>query len=314
LGPEKFVETTPKQDMSELTLVNARIFQEQLDDPLRGHEISGQGVMDALDAMYPYRGEQVMVSGSGFHPIVDENGLWMDDEWGHRSGVEGLHEGFFVSDIEEGDTVKRQIMHQIVTDGFIYRVGQTMRRREVVYSRFDLDALVLPINEMETVLGINDQAETAGLEERWAGLMAHSKELVRVYKSTAFRRLNHSKQIEKISSIIHEADKMANLRDKEVALTADYLFVPNMNSIWTLRAPTIGKIVASGLCIGIESIESLSMTYKRVCRDRDLVNKYAGACLVIDPDDETRDHLDLEPENILYVPTANQQLEVIDAT
>lgn len=311
---QRFIETTPEQDMAELAIVHARHWQAVLSNPTRHDElISEQEIINELNGFYPYIGQAVFMSGVGMHPVQDEEtGRLTDEIWEHRFAQGGIHHGFYIDDYAEADTMERQIMHQLTIGEISEKIGKTLFQKQVLVSLFNLDSMVLPVNDIDRAFGIEDQVPDYEFEKRLDLMMGYSKKLTKIYKSTSFRRMNHEQQISLVREFLSEADRKTKLRDISVMVTAEYAYVPLLTSGWQLIQFPVEELDISGTCIGLESTESVTMKEKAIRKDSDLIDKKAGLCLVIDPDDETREELRLRPDSILYLPTYSQPFEICD--
>lgn len=311
---QRFIETTPEQDMAELALAHAKGWQAVLSDPFRQEElISEQDIIEELNNLYPYVGQAVFMSGVGVHPIQDEEtGRLITEVWERRFGQGGIHNGFYIDDYTEEGSPGCQIMHRVLVAKIVEKIGKTLIQEQVIFSLFNLDSLVLPVNDIDKAFGIDEQAVPPDFGEQLDLMMGYSKQLTKIYKSTTFRRMNHDQQISVVREFIFEANRKTKLRDLSVMVTAEYAYVPLLKNGWQLVPFKVDELDISGTCVGLESTESVTMKRKAIRRDSDLTDKQAGLCLVIDPDEITREELNLRTDSVLYLPTCSQPFEICD--
>jgi hypothetical protein len=315
LGPEKFIETTPEQDMAELAFVHARRWQEILDNPTQKVEPAVKAaIVPELDNLYPYKGETVFVSGYGLHAVPDpETGKIVAEQWSYKLGVEGRHNGFLIVGVQEEGGIKHRIMQQLLVRSIREQLCATVSQEQTISSLFDLDSLVLPSSDVDAVFGASESSVSQDFDERMDLAREYSKELLTLYESSNFRSMKHGKQVRTVGKLLLEANMTTKLRDLSVVVGAGLAYAPLLSKIMHIVPFDIHDKTIAGRCVGLESVESFSIKYKPMRQDQDFIDKDAGMCLVVDPNPVTREQLKLHSTGVLYIPTGNQLFEAINA-
>ncbi len=309
---ESKVETTPEQDKAELAYAQAWAYQAELNATSDGvTRDKRQLIQNELDSIFPYMGQQVYVSGNGVYPVCDvETGEVLDEIHGFVSGQQGLHVGFFVAEINEGSTLRYQVLQQIALGQVKSKPCLTVDRQETISTFVDLDASVLLISDINNVYNPDSDVEDDDFHDRIERMLGMSKELTGLYKSTTFRRMRHAKQLRTVMDFLINADRETRLRNVGIMTEAEYAYTPSLSDGWRLIPLLIEKTLIEGTIVGLDSTESVTMKAKAIRNNDDLLDKNAGLCLVIDPTEESKDVLSLSANSVVLLPTASQEFEI----
>lgn len=297
-------ETTPDQDMAEITFQHAWKWQQYFDtltDYSNIDEIRNRAVAE-LDGMYPYKGQFVFISGRGIHTEYDEEGREPVENWCHIE-TEGQHNGFAVVELEDFDTKRFVVMQQIFMGYRAGLISKGLHQQLTFFDYLDLNSLCIPAKEIQGVLDENQ--EEVDLQEQMDVVMSGSKKLVRMIADTGFRRMSWIKQRKQLDSLVRETDKESKLRGAKLQAVAEYGYIAQYEKNLKLSAISIRDRLIGGVCLGVESLENLVLRVRPIRNDGNLVNKYAGLCLVIDPNCETKEALRMG-EHLLYVPIGQE--------
>ena len=302
-------ESTPEQDMANITYARAKSWQAILNDTTKPEQIDfvANRAIRELDKSFPYIGQAVFISGNGLHPEIDqENGIFLGESWGYSDGLEGIHNGFMTVYYQQNDTKKYKIMQQIMLGSKSNNIAQTLYQDLTLVAFFDLDSNIILLNQLDEIFYKDDGS--IDFDRQLETLIQSSIALNSLIRSTKFRRQTRQKQQQEIDNLINIAENQSKIRGSKMFIEGQYAYINIFaKKINLLPIDIVGKKIG-GMCLGIESIHSLKLRNQAIRRNSDLIDESSGICLMIDPDQETKDTLHIKTKKILYLPI-NQDLE-----
>ena len=261
----------------------------------------------------------------------DEEEGW---EYGYTPALYGMHQGLTVSAHEGEFGHEYRLRHVVFIARVVESLGKATRMRtDYLRGYFEMDSTVVLVDDVESALfPIADPDEWEPPEDTVKLIKDYSSMAVQLLGSREFRRLPAAEQQSMLRALIFEAEDRSRLHDKAVNITFSeaesssgrhqlvqtvpetdkpktrngrYLYVPGISEgIPVLRRRNDVPKVMGGLCVGIECVE---LTVPRPIRSRkDLLDKRAGLCLVLDPDHQTTEALGLDQKRLVYVPISGQ--------
>ncbi len=271
-----------------------------------------KGVAEDLDDNCPYMYKPVLISGRALVSTFDEGtgnitGMeWMDVE--HT----GIHLGVNILTNEEFDM--QLIVQQVQVDTIQSRPLPTASQITTLFAFFDNDANITPIDEIEGVFHpyYMKEAEDEDIYKGFRDLVDFSSDFARMLRDTKFRRMDRKKQLSLVSSVISDISNTISISELEVIIQTQYCYAPVLRNERQVgvAAIAVDDCVISGTCMGVDSLERIRLPVQKIRSDKQLIDKYAGICIVIDPDESTRVGMDLLPDQVLFIPTASQSFEI----
>lgn len=279
------------------------------DEGVLNEEISTQ-IVSSLNEICPYIDQVVLIGGMALVPEIDLEEIEVSDESWRYSVASGYHRGVGIL-IPEGH--RPTIIQRIETGHVNGPMLATSRKKLDVFQCFTNEAVIVPLLEIEEDFNpYYLTPETYDPAEGVKFLSSKSNELVRILSDTRFRRMDKNTQNKIVESIIDEASKKASLTGYELTVSADYGLTTEIASegkIGLTKIP-LKEFIISGTCLSIDSIERLQLHRRRIVNDHRLIDKWAGLCLVVDPDVDTRQGLELNSSQVIYLPLSSQELEI----
>jgi hypothetical protein len=298
-------EINQEQSMAFIAYQHARSWQtvfDELTDHSQAANLRKQAISE-LDAMFPYKGERVYMSGNGKYLTLDPaTNIPVKESWQYIKGCECLHNGFAVLETNEsGSAVSYHVMQQVYTGFRRGKISDNVYQTLQFFDYFDLDSSCLVAKELDDIFYETDESLT--IDDQIGVVHSRSHLLDALIQSTAFRRMNRTKQQNQVANLISQAEQDVKIRGTSLLAEAEYGYINFLGNYVHILPVDIRDSVIGGVCLGLESLESLALREKAIRRNANLVDKKAGICLVLDPDPDTRQGLLLEPEQLLYVPT-----------
>jgi len=171
-----------------------------------------------------------------------------------------------------------------------------------------LDSTCLVVRELDEIfheddnsIDFNDQMDT---------LVKSSIALRSLIHSTKFRRMKKEQQKKQVDNIINTTELATRLRGSTLLAEAEYAYINIFDKNINLLPMNIRGLVIGGVCLGMESIEGLRLRRKAIRNNADLIDGDAGICLVLDPNEETKQGLNMGDQHALYLPIGGQNLEI----
>ncbi len=303
---ERLAETWDRVDMWERAL-NAMPDGQALSP---ASEELRQSIAVELNDLYPYFNTPVYFSGNGLFPAQDKVSGKIKSAWSQTDGMEGQHAGFTVIP-SEYDPKKVQISQRIVIKRTIDST-QITAVESVTYAVYmHKYASVIPVKDIDGLF--NRQASIEGKSGRLSEVVQeYSAELVEILQSAEYRKLEPQMQREALDTIVSGANEDANVRLLNLSIAGcKYLFAPNI-----YRRPisrTVEGMVIKGMCLGLESLERFRLDKRPIREKKDMLDPNAGLCYVVDPEQKIKDKLNLLTNQVVFIPSASQALQLSQA-
>lgn len=272
-----------------------------------------QEISKDLDQCCPYFLQPVLISGRALVPVIDQEQMKIVGEEWSEVAVEGIHEGVDVIEIEEGGYMLAQ--RAKLGDIFI-KHGRTCAGMVGLYGYFTNEANITPILEIENnfnpyYLSSNHSDDDSRMES-FQLLSEKSARLVKLLGTSRFLRLGKARQHRLIDDFVVETSQQVSVAEYQVAVAAEYGYVTELTEDNRLA---LGKVALEGrpvygICVAIDSLERICLQKEKIKSDQQLLDREAGLCLVIDPDNDSRNDLELNETQVLYVPLSSQELEL----
>lgn len=310
---EAVAETGWEHPYLEACFDRARMLQEALNETqIHADALAlGSEFIPVIDGNFPYLFQKVHISGRGIFPVTDEQGIIDSESWGLSEGSFGTHHGFVVLDIAPEGSYDFRVMQKILVQETLEYAFTTLETRHRIFNYFELDSQILPHNEMESILSSHDSREEDS-QNQLEIIDGFSKDFNKILRSTEFRRLKHRQQRRLVDDMLVSVNKYISIRDLQFMGEPEYGYAPfSGGSQRGFVALTLGDILIGGSCLGVDSIESALLASKAIRSDKDMADKYAGLCMVVDPDTDTRQALQLAESQVLYIPTYDQSFEAV---
>lgn len=299
-------------------------------NPYRGTQvcIDGNAMMPALD-LHP-EDEGAFSFSVAVIEKDEEAGQW---EYGYTPARTGYYHSLKVDPYEGEFGYEYKLRHAIYLGTESYSLGkQTRMRDDRLFGYFEFESTIMFVDDIEEALfPATDPDSWEPPEDTDKIIKDYSSLAVQLLGSRDFHRLPALEQKSLLQDLILDTEDRSRLHDKYVRIvylesslqpsdqpqlvhvlprtkraqprSKRYLYIPETSEgIAVLKRRTNVPEVIGGFCVGIECIE-LSM--QRPIRNRkDLIDKKAGLCLVLDPDAPTRASLGLDSKKLVYVPVS----------
>lgn len=286
----------------------ARELQNMLDatnDESKINELSVE-YLPNINYHFPYYNKSVYMCGMFIGRVIDEEGEEIDASV-FAENMQGTHLGFQVIDVSgDDDSINPQVVQKLLVKEEIS--GVTVETRTRRYNFFELESLILPNTEMESILAAYEGDDDN--EFRLENLTAASKYCVNLLRSTEFRRLKHRQQRRTIDNLLFELNKQITVRDMKFMGEPEYAYMPFVEGgLRGFEALDVGAVMLGGKCLGVDLLEAALLGYGPIRRDNDMADRDAGLCLVVETDFETSQQLGLNDSRVLYIPTNDQKFD-----
>lgn len=261
-----------------------------------------------LDAICPYYDKYVFVRGTGLYPQFDPDGTPVSEEFVDSEGQIGLHQGVDILTYEQDDQQRHALIHKLQINQLqAGTLPNTILDTRDVFAAFSMRSELMPIDEIEDAF-ISDTALDG--EARGRILNDYSRKLSSLFCSTAFRRLDRGRQIQKVERFISEAEAKVGIREKQFIGNPQYIYLPVANNeTWAMVPWQSTDQVIEGTCLGLGTIEIGLLSGHAVRRDADLLDKHAGLCLIVQPTEETVSELKLQKQQPIYIPLSSHDFD-----
>ena len=111
----------------------------------------------------------------------------------------------------------------------------------------------------------------------------------------------------KLQKLVREAEQKTTLSDTYMHILAGYGYLLVLADNKKQLVPMdISDGTVDGTCLGLISLDSLQIKKKAIMKDSDRIDELASICIVLDPSEDTRNRLRLEPNHVLFIPTGQQ--------
>lgn len=310
---EPFAEMSWEQSHLEVCFERARVLQQTLRETDNLIEAKNLAIefLPVLNKQYPYFNQSVYISGNGMFPIIDDEGMLDAESWGTSDGIFGVHRGFVILDVAAEGSTDYRLMQKVLVNESSNTQYATVEIDQRIHCLFDLDSQVIPGIEMEAILSSHELSEVDP-QTQVEAIYSYSKSFAQMLRSTEFRRLKHRQQQRVVDDILEGVNKQVSIRDAQFMGEPAYAYAPYFYGTQRgFMALSLREYIVGGSCLGLDSIEAVVLRTKAIRRDNDMADKDAGLCMVVDPDFRTRESLHLSENQVLYIPTHDQEFEVV---
>lgn len=308
-------DSSVERAMADIAIERARQWQTFFDNlvDFSNLEALTEQAIREMDEAFPYINSAVLISGNRIRPVLDDvTKEPISEEFTYGPGTLAKHLGFTVLSIEADDNTKQlRVMHVVFESYRESRLYSTVHQTLRYYEYFDLDSVLIVPDELNRLF-YGSSEEEHDFEAQMSIVWDQSLEVNRILCSRSFRRLDISSQRKLLDELVAETESLVSIRGTEILAEGDYGYANVLRKSMEIIPFNIGNVVIGGTCLGIESIESLTLRSRPIRKPSDLIDRYAGLCLVLDPNEETRHGLNLPEDQVFYLPTCqNIELEVV---
>lgn len=177
----------------------------------------------------------------------------------------------------------------------------------------ETDGSITPIGKIEDAfVEIRDNDSRSVEGDKHDYLSQASDNYVRLLRSTYFRRLPRSKQESLVRKYIQQAEEQSGVRATNVMVDTNVLYKHRLFE-GKVDYDNIGfrDETVQGLCHGLTSLELLKLGNKAIRCDRDMIDRDAGLCLVVEDFTKQDEDDEVLRGDIVLVPISGQNLEAI---
>lgn len=279
-----------------------------------------------INEVYPYNGETVHFSGEGIFPASDDmaeetSGEFVQydtatlqnptDCWGATEGLTGVANGIWPISCQEVDRTEWRLMHRVSLGTATKQTSLTLVQQNHLFCYLTAAATLVPVKGIEEIYNEADAAADT-LPHPHNTLSTLSDQLSGTISSTRFRRLKHAAQKRIVDACVERAEREAGIREKWAVIDASYCYAPLLKGDELHQILLdISDTLVSGHCLGVESAERVRLQYKAIRSDAHVTDKYAGLCIVVEPEESVAQELGVNTGQILFVPISSQEIEVI---
>lgn len=256
-----------------------------------------------VDKANPFMNESVVMSGYGITNTYVDGERVDEDEGTELTELWGVHQGVtFVLD-ETRQPVKWRVMQMIGTYQEVVEDEDGDPIIKASWAHMDMDATVTPAAEIESAFTDRRSMNVVTLGERLQRAEDYSAAMKRLLNDPAFQSLSHKRQQALLLERAEAADNDTQLRDVFTAISVRYCLVlgEGRKKGKFIERVNLDKRV-EGVLLGLVSVETLLDHKQRIRRRKDIILKAAGLCLVLDPNEETREEYELKDHQPMYIP------------
>lgn len=265
--------------------------------------------IEYLNDSCPYIDQEVYFSGRGIFPEYDrEEGVIIGDAHNATAGMFGIGAGVGVVRMDEEDS-RWRVLHKIMIGSFqISTEFVTEHKRSTVFCFLEPDSIIIPTQRVEEAYAAEGDYDKNKLHEL---LNKSSDDFVSLLNSPDFLELDHSLQRHIVEECISSIENAFTFRGRVMAIEGKHGYVAVLkNECVHQELVSIEDKLLYGECLGIDSLEQGYLIDDPIRSVDDLLDKKAGLCLVMAPDPRTAEELSLEPNQPLFIPISNQNIEV----
>jgi len=252
--------------------------------------------------------------------------------YGKVEGITGGYQGCSIQGFSGEHGKEYRIRHTIEIGSATGMASKGTRiRKDTLFGFFESDSTILPVNSVEKSLCPVPDCKDLPSEAVAQIIDGYSVQLVRLLNDTGFRRMPLARQQGILYELIKKAEQESNVQgryvrieftepnseDKASGKRKNHLLKPTRH-IYIPHATTEGPVVRreskipiiiGGICVGIETVERPQLRRRAFRRDRDMLDKKAGLCLVLDPDYGTTSAVSVGQDQLIYVPVSGQRFD-----
>lgn len=267
-----------------------------------------------IDLYCPYKGELVTVTGFGEIPIIErsEEGIEVMGYVEHAVNVTGRHNGVDIRTYQgpQDQTERLKIMHMITIDNHQAFLDEKRFAFQTTLfaAYFDIapTTSIMDFQEMESLFQLDSLTEETpfDLEESLKQLSDYSRRTKQLIESQDYKkRAKHERQTI-LRDLINEAEEKVQLRNADFKVTTDQGFVLLLAADEIHALPVLlADRTIEGTILGLESLENMLLSSSRPIRsEAALEGKEAELCLVVAPSPQLCEELQLNPQQVLYLP------------
>ncbi len=299
-------EFSQTHDYAENTIAKATRYQQQL-ELLSGNaaQLFIDSAVAELNQTFPLMRKKIFIVGDClYQERSDTNILKTSLTLQKNTSAIGEHQGFEARVYyDDKGTPRQQIMQRIIEQATSHRI----RERNVF---FDLSSKTIPLKMIKNLLPELKASRDIPFD-RFDRLQKYSHKFLEFLMSDEFERLNLDQKKLILDKKILKAEKKAGLRGAYVITLAKKVFANDIVPPYNFFKVTGEELEVSGRCVAVDSLANLILEGEIYSPPFDQDN-HANLCLVIEPDQETKDYFENSTIKYIYVPIDSMQLLVMD--
>src|SRR5690606_14828778 len=122
---------------------------------------------------------------------------------------------------------------------------------------------------------------------------------------------NRAQQLERVNRFIEDVESRLPVRERDMVVQSKHVIVRSFVAGRAVHSILeVEGLGLAGKCLGFGSVEQLGLQDKAIRRSSDMLSSQAGLCLIMDPDEGTRETLALGDKQVVYIPLSGQDLEL----
>jgi len=282
-------------------------------------EVLAEEIAVELEQICPYMDEIVHVSGRGVIPIMDDLTGEMTNEVFYSEGVTGQYMGVMVVPYQEQEDLdlRVRIMHRVLIGQAEENVSLSRYREEYFIASFltEPGTSITDLADIESIFSpyFIGQESSESMNDRLRKVRVYTDKARELVCSTGFRRQPQGRQASALVSLVSEAERETRINQLFVTANSGYALIVQHGETCSYLIPyNLDDTPIKGMILGLESLENLRLREGRaIRRDSDLIDKNAGLCLVISPEDDTQVNLNLSPRQVIFLPLGSQSAGIV---
>lgn len=261
-----------------------------------------QSAVSYLNELCPYMDQIVAYDGYGYFPDSSDGFSIKEGRLINRIGI---YRGIKYIQYDDGDgDVVRQIVQLLYAGTSTDFLNSLASQETTCYELADFTTSIIPVQSVNSIyqnLATESIVDSNTIIQSISTIYKHTQDL---FASEHFRALPATEQVAFMSDMITRSNINLQVRDRCVTVEVPYCYSPLIsNNTVEAACVTTGDATMSGICLGIEPIKTI-LPASDVQVPFDPTAEFGTPCLVIEPDDDTANGLNLQDGQILYLPLA----------
>ncbi len=299
---------------AEETITRAHEYQEQLD--LLSGDDAKQYINDAvveLNHSFPLIRKDVFILGDGLAQDKSKKSF-IGTELTLQENISayGEHQGFEVRIyVDQNGNPRQEFMHRIIERIYQEKKDTNLKLFSERNSFFRLNSKYLATEPVDTLFpdvklrSFDEQATRISNLQQYADIFS------RISKSKKFNSLTANQQQKKLDLLIEKAEHVFGLRGVRIGGFATEVYADDPLEVYNFFKITGDDLEITGRCIALDSFVNLRPKNSKSELAQGQTVDRVSLCLVIEPDYDTINYLNIGKFNILYVPVTS--FDIVDA-